>query len=101
MSFGFSVCGNPANVQKNVELAFDKAAENCKAVPHEAESITIAKQIALKQLEFYATLKQVNQGAPGLIVNCSGHASLYGSGEARHGDSTFTLEIKPLYGFVE
>lgn len=101
MSFGFSVCGNPANVQKNVEAAFDKAAENCKSVPHEAESIALAKQVALKQLEFYSTLKYGNQGSPGLVVNCSGHASFYEQGDGKRGDSTFTLEIRPLYGFVE
>lgn len=98
MSFGFSVCGSPANVQKNVEAAFDKAAENCKAVPHEAESIALAKHVALKQLEFWCTIKQ---GVPGVQVNCSGHASFYGEGETKRGDSTFSLEIKPLYGYVE
>ena len=101
MSFGFTVCGNPTNVQKNIEVAFDKAAENCKSVPHEAESILLAKQIALKQVEFYSTLKSSVYGTPALTVNCSGHTSFYGEGESKHGDSTFILEIKPLYGYVE
>lgn len=98
MSFGFTICGKAATVQKNVEVAFDKASENCKSVPHESESIAIAKQIALKQLLFYASL---NKDVPGVIVNCSGHASSGGEEGNRRGDSTFILEIKPLYGFVE
>ena len=102
MSFGFTVCGNPTNVQKNVEVAFDKAAENCKSFPPEAESIILAKQVALKQLEFYNTLKSGPSGVPGLTVNCSGHMSSYSNSDGtKHGDSTFILEIKPLYGYVE
>lgn len=94
MSFGFTVCGSAFDVQKNIEPAFDKAAENCKSVPHEAESILIAKTIAMKQLDFYRSLGMPNSGVE---VKCSGHASNYGTA----GDSTFILEIKPLYGFVE
>lgn len=93
MSFGFTVCGNATNVAAKIESAFDKAAKNCKAVPHEAESIQLAKIVALKQLDFYKTLEGVN----GVTVNCSGHASNYSG----RGDSTFILEVKPLYGFVE
>lgn len=93
MSFGFSVSGKAFAVHKNIEAAFDKAAENCKSMPHEYESILIAKTIAMKQLEFYKSIPALN----GVVVNCSGHASLYPD----RGDSTFTLEIKPIYGFVE
>lgn len=103
MSFGFSVCGSAANVQKKAAEAFDKAAENCKNFPSEAESIVLAKQVALKQLEFYNSLQLDESGnaPPGVLVNCSGHASIYGNEGSMRGGSTFTLEIKPLYGYVE
>lgn len=98
MSFGFTLCGNPKAVLAKAADAFDKAAEQCKNVPVEAESILLAKQVVLKQIEFYTTLTILPRG---ISVSCSGHGYFSDSEKGRQGDSTFKLEVIPLYGFVE
>lgn len=99
MSWSVMAVGKPAAVKAKLAEAFASAKTSTANIPHECESVSLVEQIVNGQLDFLAGL---TKGQPAVQVTANGSA--YSTTDAAglvQGGSQVTLDVKPLFGFVE
>lgn len=92
MSWSVACMGKPLAVKAALEEQFANAKKNTASVPHEQEAVALIERIVNAQLDFLADLTKV-------AVKVEARGSAYKSGAT--GSSSVTLDLQPIYGWVE
>lgn len=94
MSWSVAAIGKPEAVKRSLAAQFERAKESTASFPHECEVVGAVEKIVNSQLDFVT-------GVPGLVIQVMATGNAYQSPDTPQKSSAVTLEVKPIYGFVE